>query len=104
MKNIIDSTTKAKYVSASVAIWLCKFLQDLEMVPLVIAPLKLFCDKNGTVARSKKPINYKKQKHIREEISSHKRNTAKRWYIGYLNYLRIKPIRSFYKGDIHEVF
>ncbi|KAH9656854.1 hypothetical protein KPL70_022837 [Citrus sinensis] len=47
---ITDSITKAEYVATSEAakeaIWLCKFLRNLEVVPVVTAPLKLFCD-NG---------------------------------------------------------
>ncbi|KAH9802373.1 Integrase catalytic domain-containing protein [Citrus sinensis] len=65
---IADSTTEAKYVAASEAakeaVWLRKFLQDLEVVPAVTAPLKLFCDNSGVVAQSKEPRNHKKQKHI----------------------------------------
>ena len=43
---ITDSITKAEYVATSeaakAAIWLCKFLRNLEVVPVVTAPLKLF--------------------------------------------------------------
>ena len=43
---ITDSITKAEYVATSEAakeaIWLCKFLRNLEVVPVVTAPLKLF--------------------------------------------------------------
>ena len=56
---IADSTTEAEYVAASEAakeaVWLRKFLQDLEVVPAVTAPLKLFCDNGGAVAQSKEP-------------------------------------------------
>ncbi|KAH9779716.1 hypothetical protein KPL71_007813 [Citrus sinensis] len=56
---IADSTTEAKYVAAfeaaKEAVWLRKFLQDLEVVPTVTAPLKLFCDNSGAVAQSKEP-------------------------------------------------
>ena len=56
---ITDSTTKAEYVATSEAakeaIWLCKFLRNLEVVPVVTAPLKLFCDNGGAVAQSKEP-------------------------------------------------
>ncbi|KAH9704808.1 hypothetical protein KPL70_011615 [Citrus sinensis] len=66
--NIADSTTEAEYVAASEAakeaVWLRKFLQDLEVVPTVTAPLKLFCDNSDAVAQSKEPRNHKKQKHI----------------------------------------
>ncbi|KAH9671204.1 hypothetical protein KPL70_017270 [Citrus sinensis] len=65
---IADSTTEAEYVAASEAakeaVWLRKFLQDLDVVPAVTAPLKLFCDNSGAVAQSKEPRNHKKQKHI----------------------------------------
>ncbi|KAH9651080.1 hypothetical protein KPL70_026615 [Citrus sinensis] len=65
---IADSTTEAEYVAASEAakeaIWLRKFLQDLEVVPTVTIPFKLFCDNSGAVAQSKELRNHKKQKHI----------------------------------------
>ena len=50
---IADSTTEAEYVAASEAVWLRKFLQNLQVVPVVTAPLKLFCDNSGAVAQSK---------------------------------------------------
>ncbi|KAH9725543.1 Integrase catalytic domain-containing protein [Citrus sinensis] len=63
-----DSTTEAEYVAASEAakeiVWLHKFLQDLEVVPVITAPLKLFYDNSGAVAQSKELRNHKKQKHI----------------------------------------
>ncbi|KAH9723681.1 hypothetical protein KPL70_007198 [Citrus sinensis] len=69
---IIDSTIKAEYVATSEAakeaIWLRKFLQNLEVVPVVTAPLKLFCDNGGAVAQSKEPRNYKKQNILQESI------------------------------------
>ncbi|KAH9725664.1 hypothetical protein KPL70_007964 [Citrus sinensis] len=62
---ITDLITKAEYVATSEAakeaIWLRKFLRNLEVVPVVTAPLKLFCDNGGAVAQSKEPRNYKKQ-------------------------------------------
>ncbi|KAH9734858.1 Integrase catalytic domain-containing protein [Citrus sinensis] len=65
---IANSITEAKYVAASEAakeaVWLRKLLQDLEVVPAVTTPLKLFCDNSGAVAQSKEPRNHKKQKHI----------------------------------------
>ena len=41
-----------------------KFLQDLEVVHVVTAPLKLFCDNSGVVAQFNEPMNHKNQKHI----------------------------------------
>ena len=56
---ITESTTEAEYVAASEAIkevvWLRKFLQDLEVVSTVTAPLKLFYNNSGAVAQSKEP-------------------------------------------------
>ena len=69
---ITDSTTKAEYVATSEAakeaIWLCKFLRNLEVVPVVTAPLKLFCDNGGAVAQSKEPSNHKKQNILKGSI------------------------------------
>ena len=36
-----------------------KFLQNLEVVPVVTTPLKLFCDNGGAVAQSKEVSSYK---------------------------------------------
>ena len=51
---IADSTTEVEYVAASKVakelIWLRKFLQDLEVVPAITAPLKLFCNNSGAVS------------------------------------------------------
>ena len=48
---ITDSTTEAESVAtfeaAKEAIWLHKFLQNLKVVPVVTAPLKLFYDYGG---------------------------------------------------------
>ena len=50
--------------AAKEVVWLRKFLQDIEVVPIITAPLKLFCDNSGVVAQSKETRNHKKQKHI----------------------------------------
>ena len=69
---IADSTTEAEYVAASEAakeaVWLHKFLQNLKVVPVVTAPLKLFCDNGGAVAQSKEPRNHKKQNILTRSI------------------------------------
>ncbi|KAH9769114.1 hypothetical protein KPL71_011873 [Citrus sinensis] len=69
---ITDSTTKAEYVATSdaakEAIWLRKFLRNLEVVPVVTAPLKLFCDNGGAVAQSKESRNHKKQNILKGSI------------------------------------
>ena len=65
---ITDSTIEAKYVigykATKEVVWLCKFLQDLEELPAITTPLKLFWDNSAAMAQSKKPKNHKKQKHI----------------------------------------
>ncbi|KAH9658261.1 hypothetical protein KPL70_023419 [Citrus sinensis] len=69
---ITDSITKAEYVAtfeaAKEAIWLCKFLRNLEVVPVVTAPVKLFCANGGAVAQSKEPRNHKKQNILKGSI------------------------------------
>ncbi|KAH9744325.1 Integrase catalytic domain-containing protein [Citrus sinensis] len=69
---ITDSITKAEYVATSEAakeaIWLCKFLRNLEVVLVVTAPLKLFYDNGGAVAQSKEPRNHKKQNILKGSI------------------------------------
>ena len=48
-----DSTMEAKYKAAceviKEAVWLRKFLIDLEVVPDAIQPMKLYCDSSGAV-------------------------------------------------------
>ena len=73
-KCIADSTTEAKYVAtceaAKEAVWLKKFLMELEVVPASLSPITLYCDNSGAVAQSKEP---QEQKARREEVSSHSR-------------------------------
>ncbi|XP_075507604.1 secreted RxLR effector protein 161-like [Primulina tabacum] len=49
-----DSTMEAEYIAASEAakeaVWLKKFLYDLEVVPNMDNPLTLWCDNSGAVA------------------------------------------------------
>ena len=65
---IIDSTMEAEYVAAyeaaKEAVWLRKFLKDLEVVPDMDKPLTLYCDNSGAVANSKEPRSHKRGKHI----------------------------------------
>ena len=59
-----DSTTKAEYVAASEAskeaIWLKKFLMDLEVIPNADRPITLYCDNSGAATQSKGPRYHKK--------------------------------------------
>ncbi|KAA0026154.1 gag/pol protein [Cucumis melo var. makuwa] len=65
---IADSTMEAEYVAAceaaKEAVWLRKFLHDLEVVPNMNLPITLYCDNSGTVANSKEPHSHKQGKHI----------------------------------------
>ena len=59
---------EAEYIAAceaaKEAVWLRKILTDLEVVPDMDKPLKLFCDNSGAVANSKEPRSQKRGKHI----------------------------------------
>ena len=65
---IADSTMEAEYVvaceAAKEAVWLRKFLMDLEVVPDAEQPLTLYCDNSRAVANSKEPRSHKRSKHI----------------------------------------
>ena len=51
---IADSTTEAEYIAASEAakgaIWMCKFIPELEVVPSITGPIIVYCDNNGAIA------------------------------------------------------
>ena len=59
---------EAEYVAAcevaKEAVWLRKFLIDLEVVPDAAQPMTLYCDNSGAVANSKEPRSHKRSKHI----------------------------------------
>ncbi|TYK21783.1 gag/pol protein [Cucumis melo var. makuwa] len=60
---IADSTMEAEYVTAceatKKAVWLKKFLTDLEVVPNMHLPITLDCDNSGAVANSREPRSHK---------------------------------------------
>ncbi|KAA0049866.1 gag/pol protein [Cucumis melo var. makuwa] len=60
---IVDSTMEAEYVAAcevaKEAVWLRKFLHDLEVVPNMNLPITIYCDNSGAVANSKEPRSHK---------------------------------------------
>ena len=65
---IANSTIEVEYVVASEAakeaVWLQKFVQDLEVVPSAKDPIIMYYDNSGAVAQAKEPRNNKSQKHI----------------------------------------
>ena len=62
---VADSTTEAEYVAASEvakeAVWLKKFLLDLQVIPSADRPITLYCDNSGAVAQPKESRYHKKQ-------------------------------------------
>ncbi|TYK05842.1 gag/pol protein [Cucumis melo var. makuwa] len=65
---IADSTMKVEYVptceAPNEAVWLKKFLTNLEIVPNMHLPITLYCDNSGVVANSREPRSHKHGKHI----------------------------------------
>ncbi|KAA0051362.1 gag/pol protein [Cucumis melo var. makuwa] len=65
---IVDSIMEAEYVAtceaAKEAVWLKKFLTDLEVVPNMHLPITLYCDNSGAVANSREPRSHKREKNI----------------------------------------
>ncbi|KAL5825161.1 hypothetical protein ACOSQ3_021224 [Xanthoceras sorbifolium] len=61
---IADSTMEAEYVAAceaaKEAVWLRKFLSDLEVVPDIDRHMTFYCDNSGAVTNSKELRSYKK--------------------------------------------
>ena len=51
---VADSTTEAEYIAASdaakEAIWIKKFITDLEVVPSITNSVDVYCDNNGAIA------------------------------------------------------
>ncbi|KAA0032993.1 gag/pol protein [Cucumis melo var. makuwa] len=60
---IVDSTMEAEYIAsceaAKEAVWLKKFLIDLEVVPNMHLPITLYCDNSGAVANSRELRSHK---------------------------------------------
>ena len=63
-----DSTMEAEYVAASdaskEAVWLRKFLADLEVIPNMDRPMTLYCDNSAAIANTKESRHHKMSKHI----------------------------------------
>ena len=65
---IADSTTEAEYIAASEAakeaVWMRKFIAELEVVPSIIDPITVYCDNNGAIAQAKEPWSHQQSKHV----------------------------------------
>ena len=63
---------EAEYVAAceaaKEAVWLREFLKELEVVPNMHEPIRLYCDNSGAVANAKEPRNHRKGKHIERKF------------------------------------
>ncbi|KAK2433739.1 secreted RxLR effector protein [Trifolium repens] len=67
-ETVADSTTEAEYIAASSAakeaVWIKKFISELEVVPSIVDPISLYCDNNGAIAQAKEPRSHQRSKHI----------------------------------------
>ena len=65
---VADSTMEAEYIAANdaakEAVWMRKFLLELEVVPTIKDPVPLYCDNNAAIALTKEPRSYHKSRHI----------------------------------------
>ena len=61
-------TTEAKYIVASEAakeaVWICKFIQELEVVSSIKSPITIYCDNSRVVANAVEPRAHQRTKHI----------------------------------------
>ncbi|KAA0032108.1 gag/pol protein [Cucumis melo var. makuwa] len=109
---IADSTMKAEYVAAceaaKKAVWLKKFLTDLEVVLNMHLPITLYFDNSGAVATSREPRSHKREKHIerkyylikeivhRGDVTVTKTPPSKAWLIRLQKLSRLKCLRATY--------
>ena len=54
---VADSTWEVKYITASdavkEAVWLRKFINEIEVAPSLDGPILLYCDSIGAIAQAK---------------------------------------------------
>ena len=67
-ETVADSTMEAEQIAANnaakEAIWMKKFLEELEIIPTILDPVPLYCDNNGAIALAKEPRSHQKSRHI----------------------------------------
>ena len=65
---VADSTMEAEYIAANdaakEAVWMRKFLLELEVVPTIKDPVPLYCDNNAAIALTREPRSHHKSRHI----------------------------------------
>ena len=63
-----DSVCEAEYIATSEAvkeaIWLRKFIGELEVAPSIDGPVLLYCDNTGAIAQAKESRFHQRTKHI----------------------------------------
>ena len=68
-----DSTIEAEYIAASdaakEAMWICKFIQELEVVPSIESPITIYYDNSGAVANAVEPWLIKGQNILHVNIT-----------------------------------
>ena len=59
---IADNTIEAEYIAVSQAakeaVWMRKFIAELEVVPSISDPIIVYCDNNGAIAQAKEPRSH----------------------------------------------
>ena len=65
---VADSVCEVEYVAASdaakEAVWLRKFITELEVAPSLVGQVLLYCDSSGAIAQMKELKAYQRTKHI----------------------------------------
>ena len=61
-------TTEAEYIAAheatKEAMWIHKFIQELEVVPSIESPITIYCDNSGAIANVVESRAHQRTKHI----------------------------------------
>ena len=109
-----DSTTEVEYVAASEAakeaVWMRKFLRELEVFPSAELPLPLYCDNNGAIAQAEEPRSHNKSKHIERrfyiitEIVGRGEIAVQKWWDMMADIMEVNPDNSPVTVPLQEVF
>ena len=59
---------EAEYIAANdvakEAVWMKKFLEELEIIPTIHDPVPLYYDNTGAIALAKEPCSHQRSRHI----------------------------------------
>ena len=68
VESVVDSICEAEYIAVSdaakEAVWLRKFIDEIEMAPFIHGPVLLYCDNAGAIAPVKELRSHLRTKHI----------------------------------------